>query len=130
MLNSEGYITQETYFGILLSIILSVIAILLLEQFSLAFWIVLLSALVFFVAALVQPKIFSLFLVLWLKLGGFLGRLVSPLALFAIFVIGFFTTGLLLRLFGKDLMCKEYAPGSQTYWVSRKDKNIDFRQQF
>ena len=130
MFNRKENISQEAYFGILLSAILIITAIFFLEVFSLAFWSVLVTAITLFILACVKPRLFYLPLMLWLKLGAFLGKLVSPLALFVIFIIGFLPTGLLLKLFGKDLMRKEYDSRSTTYWVYRTDKNVDFKQQF
>ena len=55
----------------------------------------------------------------WMKLGEWLGRLVSPVIL-ALLFFGLFTpTGLVMRLFGRDAMARGFEPRRRSYWIER-----------
>jgi hypothetical protein len=48
-----------------------------------------------------------------------LHHIVSPVAMAVVFFSAFTVTGVLLRLFGKDLLRLRPAPESHTYWIRR-----------
>lgn len=56
----------------------------------------------------------------WMKFGELMGRVVSPLVLGAIFFAVFTPTGYVMRLFGRDAMCRRWDPAAPTYWVKRE----------
>ena len=56
----------------------------------------------------------------WMKLGELMGRVVSPLVLGVIFFAIFTPVGLLMRAFGRDAMCRRFAPEEPSYWVKRQ----------
>ncbi|HEX2198849.1 MAG TPA: SxtJ family membrane protein [Burkholderiales bacterium] len=55
----------------------------------------------------------------WMKLGELMGRVVSPIVLGVIFFGVFTPTGVVMRLFGRDAMCRRFEPGASSYWVKR-----------
>lgn len=69
------------------------------------------------VLGLVLPKLLHPLNILWTKLGLLLGRIVTPLVMFLVYAISVVPIGLLLRLFGKDLLRLKPADGS--YWIER-----------
>jgi hypothetical protein len=56
----------------------------------------------------------------WMKFGELMGKVVSPLVLGAIFYAVFTPTGYVMRLFGRDAMCRRWDPAAPTYWVKRE----------
>ena len=56
---------------------------------------------------------------LWTKLGVLLAKLVSPVALGLIYVLGIVPTGLIIRLLGKDPLRLRFDPATADYWVRR-----------
>ncbi|WP_426195243.1 hypothetical protein [Massilia sp. DWR3-1-1] len=56
---------------------------------------------------------------LWSKLGHLLHTLVSPLALLAIYLLAFVTTGLLCKLLRKDLLRLKFDRQARSYWIER-----------
>jgi len=55
----------------------------------------------------------------WMRFGGLLNRVVSPIVLGAVF-FGLFTPfGLVMRAFGRDAMCRRFEPAAKSYWVQR-----------
>ncbi|SRR5713101_9671925 len=55
---------------------------------------------------------------LWMKLGGLLHKVVSPLLLSLFYFLGVVPIGLIMQMFGKDPL--RLKPNRRTYWVERK----------
>jgi hypothetical protein len=55
----------------------------------------------------------------WMKFGELLGRVVSPIVLGVIFYGVFTPIGLVMRLAGRDAMCRRFDARAQSYWVRR-----------
>jgi hypothetical protein len=55
----------------------------------------------------------------WMKLGELLGRVVSPIVLGLIFYGVFTPVGWVMRLAGRDAMCRRFDPAAPSYWVKR-----------
>lgn len=67
---------------------------------------------------------------LWFKLGILLGRVVSPIIMVLIFFLIIFPTGLLLRLFRKDVLGLRFDKNKKTYWVHRDEPMQSMKNQF
>jgi hypothetical protein len=55
----------------------------------------------------------------WMKFGELMGRVVSPIVLGAIFFGVFTPFGVVMRLFGRDAMCRKWDAAAPSYWVKR-----------
>jgi hypothetical protein len=55
----------------------------------------------------------------WMKLGELLGRVVSPLVLGLIYFAVFTPVGVVMRLCGRDALCRRFDRAAPTYWVTR-----------
>jgi hypothetical protein len=55
----------------------------------------------------------------WMALGLALGRVVSPVVLGVIFYGVFTPVGWVMRLAGRDAMCRRLDPSAESYWVKR-----------
>lgn len=55
----------------------------------------------------------------WMKLGELLGRVVSPIVLGVIFFGVFTPAGAIMRLIGRDAMCRGFDAAARSYWVKR-----------
>lgn len=55
----------------------------------------------------------------WMKFGGLLHRIVSPVVLGVIFYGVFTPVALVMRLLGRDAMQRQFKPDAPTYWVER-----------
>ena len=55
----------------------------------------------------------------WMALGLLLGRVVSPIVLGVIFYGVFTPVGWVMRLAGRDAMCRRLDPAAASYWVKR-----------
>ena len=67
---------------------------------------------------------------LWFKFGLLLGAIVAPVIMGFIFFIVVTPIGLLMRLFGKDLLRKKFNKSVKSYWIKR-DKSVgSMKKQF
>lgn len=80
-------------------------------------WLV--SAAVFAAIALLMPRILYPLKRLWLKLGTALQFVMSPILLGLIFALSVVSTGLVVRLFRKDVLALKHDPAAASYWVKR-----------
>jgi flagellar biosynthesis protein FlhB len=55
----------------------------------------------------------------WMKFGELLGRVVSPVVLGLIFFGVFTPFAVVMRLFGRDAMCRKWDAAAPSYWVKR-----------
>jgi hypothetical protein len=83
------------------------------------FFVWLIVAVVFVAVALLMPRILAPLLRLWLKLGHLMNIVVSPIILALMYVLAIVVTGVLIRLFGKDLLSLKLKPAEASYWIKR-----------
>jgi hypothetical protein len=77
-------------------------------------------AAVFALVAVMRPTLLAGLNRLWIKLGVFLGKLVSPIALGVLFFGVLVPIGVLMRLAGKDPLRLKCDAGAASYWIPRK----------
>ncbi len=75
---------------------------------------------VFLVLALMRPSLLAPLNRIWLGLGAVLHRIVNPLVMGLMFFAVITPTALILKLIGKDLLCRRFSPGTQSYWIPRQ----------
>lgn len=71
------------------------------------------------VLALVAPASLHLLNIGWTKLGLLLGRIITPIVMFLVYALTVVPIGLLLRLFGKDLLALKRIKEDGSYWINR-----------
>ena len=109
-------------FGVLFFIVFLLIALWpLVKGDSLRIW-SLLIAVIFLVLGLLNSKILNPFKRIWIKFGEILGKVIAPLVLSIVYFIVITPIGLLLRIFGKDLLGIKFLE-KKSYWIKR-DKDL------
>ena len=109
-------------FGVLFFIVFLLIALWpLVNGDSLRVW-SLLIAVIFLVLGLLNSKILNPFKRIWIKFGEILGKVIAPLVLSIVYFIVITPIGLLLRIFGKDLLGIKFLK-KKSYWIKR-DKDL------
>lgn len=68
---------------------------------------------------LIYPSVLHPLNVGWMKLGLLLGRIVTPIVMFLVYVISIVPIGLLLRISGKDLLGLNRGTEKDSYWIER-----------
>lgn len=71
------------------------------------------------VLGLATPAVLHPANVAWTRLGLLLGRIVTPVVMFLIYIASVVPVGLALRLFGKDLLRLRSQADSPSYWIQR-----------
>lgn len=86
-------------------------------------------ALIFLILGILNSKILTPLNKLWFNFGLFLGKIVSPFVMGIIFYAVVTPTGILLRLFGKDILNLKFNK-KNSYWIKKNDLKSKMRNQF
>ena len=95
---------------------------------SIRLWSIFLSV-IFLILGLFNSRILTPLNILWFKFGIFLGRFVSPIVMGLVFFLVVTPTGLIMRMFKKDLL-KLKKNELNTYWINRSESKSDMKNQF
>ena len=116
-------------FGIVFFIVFLIIALYpLIKDGEIRLWSLIVS-LIFLILGLINSTILTPLNRLWFKFGIFLGKIVSPIVLGTIFFLIVTPTGLLLRLFGKDVINLKYNDNN-SYWIEKTGPKSNMKDQF
>tara|TARA_B100000965_G_scaffold23921_1_gene17961 strand:- start:365 stop:748 length:384 start_codon:yes stop_codon:yes gene_type:complete len=91
-------------------------------------WSVIISS-IFLLLSLLNSKILSPLNKIWFRFGIFLGKIISPLIMIIIFFLVVTPIGLIIRLFGKDVLNLKYN-NNQSYWIEKKGPKSKMKNQF
>ena len=116
-------------FGILFFIVFLLIAIWpVINSEPIRIWSIIISIL-FLILGITNSKILTPLKRGWIKLGEILGKVVAPIIMGFIYFIIITPIGILMRLFGKDLLNIKFNK-NKSYWIKR-EKNINtMKRQF
>ncbi len=121
MKNDNIKIGSNKTFGIFFAIVFLIIAFWpLINGNSIRNWPIPI-AIIFLILGVFNSKLLSPLNKLWIKFGLFLGLIVSPLIMGLIYFLVATPTGLIMKLFKKDILNLKFNK-SKTYWLE-KDKN-------
>ena len=116
-------VSSNKSFGVVFFIVFVVIAFYpLVNQEEYRWWAVI-TALIFLVLGLINSSILTPLNLLWFKFGMLLGRIVSPIIMGLVFFGVVTPTGLIMKLFKKDLL-KLKRKDKKSYWIERKSKSV------
>ncbi len=86
-------------------------------------------AIIFLILGILNSKLLSPLNKVWIKLGLFLGSIVSPIVMVLIFFLVLTPTGFILRLFKKDVLNLKFNK-SDTYWLEKEKNKSTMKNQF
>jgi len=86
-------------------------------------------SIIFLVLGLTNSKILNPLNKLWFKFGIFIGKIMSPVIMGIIFFLVVTPIGLLMRLFGKDILNLKFN-NKTTYWIEKNGPKSKMRNQF
>ncbi len=95
---------------------------------SIKIWLILI-ALIFFILGMLNSKILTPLNKMWMSFGVLLGNFVSPIVMGIIFFGIVTPTGLLLKLFNKDILNLKKS-SNDTYWLKKDNSNNSMKNQF
>tara|TARA_B100001769_G_C22075637_1_gene579219 strand:- start:1023 stop:1406 length:384 start_codon:yes stop_codon:yes gene_type:complete len=116
-------------FGILFFIVFFVIALWpIFKANEIRVWSVIIS-LIFLILGIFNSNALSPLNKLWMKFGLLLGSIISPIVMGIIFFGVVTPTGLLMKLFKKDILNLKKNT-NKTYWLNKDNSNNDMKNQF
>ena len=122
-------ISSNRSFGIVFFIVFLLIALYpLTYSEEIRVWSVIIS-LIFLVLGLLNSKILTPLNKLWFKFGILLGKIVSPLIMGIIFFLVVTPIGLIMKLFGKDVLNLRYN-NNKSYWIEKNGPKGKMKNQF
>lgn len=90
------------------------------------------TSIIFLVCAIFNPKLLKTLNKLWMKLGYYLGFIITPIILGLIYFFLFTPISLLMKLFKRDELRINFK-NKKSYWLEKKEqvsKNFNFKNQF
>ena len=116
-------------FGIVFFIVFLIISIYpLFNSENIRIWSLLIS-IIFLILGILNSKILSPLNKIWFKFGLLLGKIISPIVMGIIFFIVVTPTGLILRLFQKDVLNLKFN-NNNTYWIEKSGPKSKMKNQF
>ena len=88
-----------------------------------------LLSVIFLILGLINSKILTPLNILWFKFGMLLGRIISPIIMGMVFFFVVTTTGLLMKLFNKDLL-RLKKKDTKSYWITKSNEKSNMKNQF
>ena len=122
-------ISSNRSFGIVFFIVFLLIALYpLINKDEFRLWSLIISF-IFFILGISNSKILTPLNKLWFKFGIFLGKIVSPIIMGMIFFFVVTPIGVLMRIFGKDVLNLKYN-NKKSYWIEKTGPKSKMKNQF
>ena len=122
-------VSSNRSFGIVFFIVFLLIALYpLINQGEFRLWSLIISF-IFFILGILNSKILTPLNKLWFKFGIFLGKIVSPIIMVIIFFFVVTPIGVLMRIFGKDILNLKY-DNNKSYWIEKTGPKSKMTNQF
>ena len=122
-------ISSNRSFGIVFFIVFLLIALYpLIYSEYIRIWSLIIS-LVFLLLGAINSQILTPLNILWMKFGLFLGKIISPIIMGLIFFFVVTPTGLIMRIFKKDLINLKFN-NDKSYWINKNDPKSNMKNQF
>ena len=86
-------------------------------------------SLIFLILGILNSKILSPLNKIWFKFGILLGKIISPIVMGIIFFLVVTPIGLIMRLFGKDVLNLKYND-YKSYWIKKTGPKNKMKNQF
>ena len=130
MKQKEIKISSNKSFGLVFFVIFIIIALWpLLNDGNIRIWSIIVS-IIFLILGLLNSKILTPFNKLWMRLGALLGIIVSPIVMGVVYFGIITPIGLLMKLFGKDVLNLKLDKNKKTYWTLKKKIPSKMKDQF
>ena len=116
-------------FGIVFFFVFFLISILpILNNEGIRIWSLIIS-LIFLILGIINSNLLTPLNLIWFRFGLFLGRIVSPIVMGLVYFFVVTPTGLIMRLFKKDLIMLKKNK-KETYWIEKKKSESNMKNQF
>ena len=120
---------SNKYFGYVFGILFLILFLYPLIKSKEPIYTLFIVSLIFFTLGIFNAKILTPLNILWIKLGLFIGKFMSPIVMMFIFIAVVTPTGVLMRLFKKDMLSLK-KNNEETYWVNKEKTVSTMKNQF
>ena len=122
-------ISSNRSFGLVFFVVFFVISLWpILSENEIRIWSLILSV-VFLILGILNSKMLAPLNKVWFRFGIFLGNFIAPIVMVIVFFLVVTPTGLLAKLFKKDLINLK-KNNDKTYWVEKKETISNMKNQF
>ena len=129
MQNNKIKLGSNRSFGIVFFIVFLIISIYpLLNDNSIRLW-SLVIGIIFLILGLVESKILTPLNIIWMKLGMYLGIIVSPIVMGIVFFLAVTPISFIMKILRKDLLNLKMNKES-TYWIEKDEIKSSMKNQF
>jgi len=118
--DAESQGASDRAFGVILGVVFTLIGLWPLLHGERPNWWSLVVGWTCLLLAIARPQTLSPINQFWLKVGRLLQRVMTPVVTGLLFYTAVTPTGLLLRLFGKDLLRLRRDTNATSYWIERR----------
>ena len=130
MKQKEIKIGSNKNFGLVFFVIFILIALWpLLKYGNIRIWSVIVS-IIFLILGLLNSKILTPLNKLWMRFGILLGKIVSPIVMGIVYFGVVTPIGLIMKLFGKDILNLKIDKNKNTYWSPKSKIASKMKNQF
>lgn len=85
---------------------------------------------IFFLIGMIKPIVLSNFYKAWIKIGEYIGGIVSKIIMFMLYFGLFTPISIFLKFLKKDLLNKKIDKSKRTYWIERESQPQSMKNQF
>ena len=129
MQNNKIKLGSNRSFGIVFFIVFLIISIYpLLNDNSIRLW-SLVIGIIFLILGLVESKILTPLNIIWMKLGMYLGIIVSPIVMGIVFFLAVTPISFIMKILRKDLLNLKMNK-ERTYWIEKDEIKSSMKNQF
>jgi len=130
MKQKEIKIGSNKNFGLVFFVMFILIALWpLLSDGNIRIWSVIVS-IIFLILGLLNSKILTPLNKIWIRFGILLGKIVSPIVMGIVYFGVVTPIGLIMKLFGKDILNLKIDKNKNTYWSSKTKTTSKMKNQF
>ena len=116
-------------FGIIFCLISIIFSFFVYEKNTYLFFIFLIFSIIFLLLGILDSRYLTPLNKIWFHFGLLLGKVISPVIMIIIYILFFTPTGILLRIFSRDVLDLKKNKG-ESYWKHVDDKKGSMRNQF
>ncbi len=129
-MNKNIKLPSNKNFGIVFFIVFLLISVWpILDAKEIRYWSLVIS-LFFLILGVSNSKILTPLNKLWMKFGIYLGSIVAPIVMFVIYFLVITPTGIILRIFNKDILRLKKNSKKSSYWIKKDKSKNSMRKQY
>ena len=87
-------------------------------------------SIIFFLLGITNSKLLNPLNKIWFNFGILLGKMISPLVMGIIFFLVVTPIGVIMRVFGKDILSLKYNKKNKSYWIEKIGPKSKMKNQF